>query len=87
MSNNAAHEMSAAPGRMAGRFAGGMDEPGVAVRQTATHHLDPAITGLVSWLPPSGGTLSRAAIDRWTDAARSVLLLAYAREDEGKHER
>lgn len=42
--------------------------------------VDPALVGLIAWLPPAGGTLSRAAIDRWTEAARAILTLAYTED-------
>ncbi|MBW8480745.1 hypothetical protein [Actinomadura parmotrematis] len=83
MSNNAAHEMSPAQARLAGRFAGNPGDPGMAGATYAGQQvmtgkeLDPAVTGLIAWLPPAGGALTAAAIDRWTEAARSVLTLAY----------
>ncbi|WP_067477539.1 hypothetical protein [Actinomadura hibisca] len=90
MSNNTAHEMSPGQGRVTGRYAHpgdpvGMTHPLSGMPQgavMANKELDPAVAGLVAWLPPSGGTLSRAAIDRWTDAARTVLTLAHARDEE-----
>ncbi|MEV5576473.1 hypothetical protein AB0L06_41135 [Spirillospora sp. NPDC052269] len=44
--------------------------------------LDPAVAGLIARLPGTGGTMSPAAIARWTDAARAVLTLAYAVDDD-----
>ncbi|MCP2336282.1 hypothetical protein [Actinomadura rupiterrae] len=91
MSNSGAHEMAQAQARMAGRFTG-LPETGVVGPHPGAHpgahaapparDLDPAVAGLVARLPGPGGTMSRGAIDRWTDAARAVLTLAYADEED-----
>ncbi|MFC5185750.1 hypothetical protein [Actinomadura harenae] len=48
----------------------------------AGRDLDPAVAGLIARLPVAGGTMTPAAIGRWTDAARAVLTLAYAVDDD-----
>ncbi|WP_153530744.1 hypothetical protein [Actinomadura macrotermitis] len=85
MSNNAAHEMSPGQARLAGRFAGDPGMSGGTYAGTpvmAGKELDPAVSGLIAWLPAAGGALTPSAIDRWTEAARSVLMLAYAAAEE-----
>ncbi|MFC4911682.1 hypothetical protein [Actinomadura gamaensis] len=91
MSNSGAHEMAQAQARMAGRFTG-MPETGMVGAQAGPHagahaapagrELDPAVAGLIARLPGPGGTMSPGAIARWTDAARAVLTLAYALDED-----
>ncbi|MDL4777427.1 MULTISPECIES: hypothetical protein [Thermomonosporaceae] len=85
MSNSAVHGMSPAQARTAGRFSGNAGEPGTTGQPAPgppARELDPALAGLLAWLPPAGGTLSRSAIERWSEAARAVLTLAYAAEED-----
>jgi len=39
--------------------------------------LDPAMAGLVFRLPAVGETMTAGEVERWVDAARAVLILAY----------
>lgn len=72
----------------AGRYATHVEDshvPGLPPQQqlrVSGKELDPAVAGLVAWLPPIGGRLTPAAIERWTEAARMVLTLAHVTEEE-----
>ncbi|GAA1568247.1 hypothetical protein GCM10009678_58840 [Actinomadura kijaniata] len=91
MSNNTPHDMAQMQPRVAGRYATHVEEQHVPAPpqqqplRIAGKELDPAVAGLVAWLPPIGGRLSTASIERWTEAARMVLTLAHADDgEEGK---